>query len=261
MPCLHIWKIGGRVLDDPTMLTALLQAFSNLPTPKLLVHGGGDQASELSSRLGITPQKVQGRRITDQATLEVVTMVYAGLLNKKLVAGLQALGVNALGLTGADADIIRARKREVKEVDYGYAGDIFFREGSEQPLSDFLNMGLTPVVCALTHDGQGQLLNTNADTIAAHLGQTLSQEFEVKLAYCFDKPGVLLDTNNPQSVVPELNPELYQKLKNQGKIADGMIPKLDNAFAALDAGVQEILLGDWQGITSTKPNGTRLCMK
>ena len=218
MPCLHIWKIGGRVLDDPTMLTALLQAFSNLPTPKLLVHGGGDQASEISSRLGITPQKVQGRRITDQATLEVVTMVYAGLLNKKLVAGLQALGVNALGLTGADADIIRARKREVKEVDYGYAGDIFFREGSEQPLSDFLNMGLTPVVCALTHDGQGQLLNTNADTIANMVAVSLVNNYEVHLVYAFELLGVLEDIHDQSSLIMELDKEKYTILKNSGKI-------------------------------------------
>ena len=260
-PALHIWKIGGKVLDSSQQLQKVLSTFAQINDHKILVHGGGEQASRLSAKLGIAPKMVAGRRLTDSNTLKVVTMVYAGLINKNLVASLQALGVNALGLSGADADIIKAQKRKKSEIDYGFAGDIVPQDLSNSTFSAFFNIGLVPIICPLTHDGHGQLLNTNADTIASYLGQLLCENFYVRLVYCFDKPGVLRDADDLKSVIPELNLEGYQELINKGSIYSGMIPKLDNAFAALQQGVQEILLGDWQGIANLQPKGTKLCLK
>ena len=260
-PVVHIWKIGGKVLDDEKQLQAILTAFAKIDSLKILVHGGGQQASALSQQLGIESKMIAGRRLTDKDTLKVVTMVYAGLINKTLVARLQALEVNALGLSGADANIIKAEKREKKEIDYGFAGDIVGQDLADSTFSTFFDIGLVPVICPLTHNGQGQLLNTNADTIASYLGQLLCENYYVKLVYCFDKPGVLQDVDDAKSAIPQLNFEEYRELINAGSISSGMIPKLDNAFVALEEGVQEILLGDWQSITNLQPKGTKLCMR
>ena len=245
---LSIYKIGGEVLDDATQLAALLRDFAALAGPKILVHGGGRRADLVLAQMGIEPQMVAGRRLTDAATLEVVTMVYAGLLNKQLTADLQALRCNAIGMSGADATIIRARKRPVGAIDYGFAGDV--EDVNATVLQQLLTLGLTPVCCAITHNGAGQLLNTNADTIAATLATALASQYAVRLVYCFGKPGVLTDVNNDNSVIQVLNPVTYQEHVAAGHIADGMLPKLDNAFASLAAGVQEIVIGNVISINS-----------
>lgn len=237
---LKIIKIGGNVIDHEEKLQAFLQDFAKLPGLKVLVHGGGKLASDLSRTLGIEPKLVDGRRITDEETLVVVTMVYAGLINKNIVARLQAHGTNALGLTGADANIIPATKRQAGAIDYGFAGDIDTDQLSGDTLARFLEQGLTPVVAPITHDQQGHLLNTNADTIASSLAVALSRHFAVQLVYCFEKAGVLLDVNDDASLIPHLTHPEYQRLKEQGVIAAGMIPKLDNAYAAIRSGVTSV---------------------
>jgi acetylglutamate kinase len=237
---LKIIKIGGNVIDHEEKLQAFLFDLSGLPGLKVLVHGGGKLASELSRTLGIEPQMVEGRRITDEATLRVVTMVYAGLINKNIVARLQAHGTNALGLTGADANIIPAIKRKAGAIDYGFAGDIDPEQLNGDTLARFLVQGLTPVVAPITHDQQGHLLNTNADTIASSLAVALSRHFAVQLVYCFEKAGVLLDVNDDASLIRHLTHPEYQRLKEQGVIAAGMIPKLDNAYHAIRAGVTSV---------------------
>ena len=206
-----------------------------------MVHGGGKRASELLKALQISPRMHEGRRITDEPTLEVVTMVYAGSINKRIVSLLQALGCNAIGLSGADGNVILAHKRIVQTIDYGFAGDI--DQINTPVITSLLNAGLTPVCCAITHDGKGQLLNTNADTIASSLAKALSQEYQVSLKFCFEKKGVLADPEDDHSVISELNPDSYGKYRSEGIITDGMIPKLDNAFAALQAGVSEVIIG------------------
>ncbi len=239
---LHLFKIGGAVLEAPDELEETLAFFSNLPGRKLLIHGGGRRASRMSRQLGIEPKMHEGRRITDAETLEVVVMVYAGLENKRVVSLLQAMGCNAIGLSGADGNVVLAKKRPVKDIDYGYVGDV--RTVNIRSLSALLEAGLTPVLCAITHDGKGQLLNTNADTIAAELAAALAVQYQASLYYCFEKPGVMTDINDPDSVIPLLDPELYASYREQGVIAEGMIPKLDNAFRALKAGAASVLVGD-----------------
>ena len=246
------------MIDEPDHLNRILNSFAEIPNPKIMVHGGGNTASELSTKLGIVPKMVEGRRITDEATLEVVTMVYGGLVNKQLVAQLQSKGVNAIGLSGADANIIPARKRAVKEIDFGFAGDLKDSAPANQSLELFLAHGLVPVCCPLTHDGKGQRLNTNADTIASHLGITLSQKFQVTLVYCLDKPGVLTDAHDHSSVIKNLNPASYQQLVSEGVINQGMIPKLDNAFSGLRLGIDEIFLCNWQDISGS--SGTKVSL-
>ncbi len=256
-PELTLLKIGGKVLDDAPALEGLLAAFAALEGPKILVHGGGNHADHWCRRLGIPPRMRQGRRITDEATLEVVTMVYAGLLNKRLVAALQAEGCPALGLSGADADVLRARKRPARPHDFGWAGDVV--GVGTQALAGFLGQGLTPVLCSITHDGQGQLLNTNADTIATEVAAALSARYAVRLLLCFDRPGVLSDPADPRSLLPTLSPAAYARLRAGGRVRDGMLPKLDNAFAALRRGVQEVLIGGPALLAdSQKPQGTRI---
>ena len=255
---LYILKIGGRVIDEPEQLDYVLDGFSKVPNPKILVHGGGNMASEISAKLGIVPKMIDGRRITDEATLEVVTMVYGGLLNKRLVAQLQSKGVNALGLSGADGNIIPARKRPVKEIDFGFAGDLKDSSPASQSLEVLLHNEFVPICCPLTHDGKGQLLNTNADTIASHLGITLGKKFKVSLVYCLDKAGVLTDANDQRSVIKKLDPASYQQLVSKGVIYEGMIPKLDNAFAGLRLGIEEIYLGNWQDISGS--SGTKISL-
>ncbi|UII29869.1 acetylglutamate kinase [Fulvivirga ulvae] len=242
---LTVIKIGGNVIDDAETLKHVLQEFSELNSPKILIHGGGKIASELSLKLGIQPKMIEGRRITDAETLKVVTMAYGGLVNKNIVAQLQAFGCDALGLTGADANVIPAQKRVNKEIDYGYVGDFEADSINVERLSFFLEGGLTPVFCALTHDKNGSLLNTNADTLAAGIATALSKKYDVKLIYCFEKPGVLLDADDDKTLIRELGYLHYQQLKDDGIIHTGMIPKLENAFAArrhgIDVGIKHAL--------------------
>lgn len=243
MKQLTVVKIGGNIIDDEGKLASFLVAFAEVEGAKILVHGGGKVATVIGKMLDIEPAYVNGRRITDAATLEVVTMVYGGLINKKIVAKLQANGCNAIGLTGADANIIPAVKRPVKEVDYGYVGDVASDKMNSTMLQFFLNAGLTPVLAPLTHDGNGTMLNTNADTIAQEVAKSLSAHFAVNLVYCFEKRGVLSDPGDDDSVITNINPAKYEILKADGIITDGMIPKLDNAFEAVSKGVKQVIIG------------------
>lgn len=235
MEPLHIVKIGGRVIEDAGAMAPFLEQFAGIPGKKILVHGGGKSATTLAEQLGVQVRMVDGRRITDADMLRVVTMVYGGLVNKTVVARLQAIGCNALGLTGADADLIAAHRREVNEIDYGFVGDI--DEVRSEPLIGFLSQDLTPVLAPLTHDGRGNLLNTNADTIAAMVAAALAASYEVQLVYCFEKPGVLEDVEDEHSVIPVLPRDRYRALQRSGQIARGMIPKLDTGYLALEKGV------------------------
>ena len=239
---LKIFKIGGGIIDDEAQLRRFLGELARIEGRKILVHGGGKGASQMLGRLGIEPQLVEGRRITDAATLDIVTMFYAGKTNKQLVALLQAQGVNALGLSGADGNAIRATKRPVRTIDYGFVGDLDEQSVNIRLLEQLLEVGLIPVFCAITHDGHGQLLNTNADTIASILARALAGSYTVELHFCFEKDGVLSDINDESSVIPRITPEQYRALKSEGIIAAGMVPKLDNAFAALDAGVATVVI-------------------
>jgi acetylglutamate kinase len=251
---LTILKIGGKLLDDDAQLGSALSAFANIQGPKILVHGGGKKGSEISRRLGIEPQMVDGRRITDAATLEVVTMVYAGLLNKTVVANLQALGCNAIGLSGADGNAILSKKRGASAIDYGFVGDI--ETVNNSLIINFLENDLIPVFCPITHNGQGQLLNTNADTIARMMAVSLAQNFEVTLKFCFEKNGVLLDPTDDASGLSMLDFETYERRKAAGVISEGMLPKLDNAFAAKSGGVREVWVCGLEGISGQ--NGTQI---
>jgi len=240
MKPVKVVKIGGRLMGAAEKLHDFLADFAALEGPKILVHGGGPKATELSLTLGIEPQMYHGRRITGDEDLEVAVMVYAGLLNKQMVAMLQALGNDALGLTGADAGLIRARKRPVKEVDFGWVGDV--EEIRTGKLSQLLACGLVPVFNAITHDGRGQLLNTNADTVAAALAVAMAERMPVELIYVFDKEGVFGDLAQ-QKPVERLSRTGYQLLKEQNIIRDGMIPKIDNGFYALENGVRKVVIG------------------
>jgi len=250
---IRVVKCGGQVLDDPALLDAFCRDFAALEGPKVLVHGGGTLAGRFQKALGIEPVKYEGRRVTDEATLQVVTMVYAGWCNKQVVARLQALGCNAIGLSGCDGSVITAAKRPPKAlsdgrvVDFGWVGDVTPGSVRKEFLELLLDNGLTPVLSAINHDGRGQLLNTNADTVAASVAAALG----AGLVTCFEQPGVLRDRNNPASVIPLIDKDLYASLKAEGIVADGMIPKLDQAFDALDKGAAEVrichssaLLGD-----------------
>lgn len=241
---LHVIKIGGHVIDDEEQLQVFLEKFAALQGKKILVHGGGKIATRLASDLGVEVKMLEGRRVTDHKMLDVVTMVYAGLTNKKIVALLQKYDCDALGLSGADGNIIKAVKRPVKKVDYGYVGDILFDSVNTLNLKKFLEAGFTPVFSAITHNGQGQLLNTNADTIASALAVSLSKIYETRLIYCFEKNGVLNDVDNDNSVIKNLNREGFDRLKDAGVIYEGMIPKLENAFEAIGKGVKNVYIGN-----------------
>ena len=261
MTPLHVIKIGGNVIDNSENLHSFLKDFTALDGYKILVHGGGKVATQLSETLGIEAKLVDGRRITDIETLKVVTMVYGGLINKNIVAQLQRYGNNAIGLTGADGDFIRAKKRPVKTIDYGFVGDIDDKSINPKNISSLLEAGFTPVFCALTHDGEGQLLNTNADTIASALAVSLSKLYSTTLIYCFEKKGVLQDINDDDSIIRELDPIRYEELKRKQIIHSGMLPKLDNAFTAIACGVKAVVIGksDELGqLKQQKPFGTRL---
>lgn len=241
---LYIIKTGGNVIDDESSLHSFLKDFSAIGEKKILVHGGGKIATAIGEKLGITPNYIDGRRITNDETIDLVTMVYGGLVNKKIVSELQSLQCNAIGLTGADGNALPAKKRPVKSIDYGWVGDID-TDGIEPAIWKlFLDNGLVPVVASLTHDGHGHILNTNADTIAAVLSIKLSSLYYVKLVYCFEKNGVLENVNDEQSLLPQLNAKAYHDLKENKKLFAGILPKIDNAFDAVNNGVQEVYIGN-----------------
>jgi len=254
---LTVVKVGGKVVEEPRSLAAFLAEFNKISGNKILVHGGGRSATEMASRLNIETKMVEGRRITDAAMLEVVTMVYGGLVNKQIVAGLQGLNCNAIGLTGADLDLIRARKRPVKEIDYGFVGDV--EDVNARELRLLLNENVVPVIAPLTHDGSGQLLNTNADTIASHLGIELSSHFNVRLVYCFEKKGVLANPDDENSVFFELSYNSFLEYKKSGIISEGMIPKLENGFNALKNNVGDVLITNVGNMSYGK--GTHLILR
>lgn len=239
---LSIIKIGGNVIENKEELSKFLKAFSELNGPKILVHGGGKLATQLGKKLGIESKLVGGRRITDTQSLELITMVYGGLVNKNIVAQLQSQNCNALGLSGADGNTIQAHKRPVKDIDYGFAGDVDGVDATT--ITRLLKAGLTPIFCAMTHDGKGQLLNTNADTIASEIAIGMSEKYETTLYYCFEKKGVLMDINDDESVVKHIDSTSYQKLLQQKIIADGMLPKMENCFHALHKKVHQVRIGD-----------------
>src|SRR5690606_2521480 len=257
---LTVIKIGGNIIDNPDQLNNFLNNFSAINGSKILIHGGGKIATKLASDLGIKATLIDGRRVTDKETLDIVTMVYAGLINKNVVAALQSYGNNAIGLSGADGNCIKAIKRPVKTVDYGWVGDLLENSVNSESLIAFLNADFIPVFSAITHNGQGQLLNTNADTIASSIAVALSSHFETSLIYCFEKKGVLRDVNDDSSVVSEIKEKDFIPLQQDGTITDGMIPKLHNAFDAINKGVKEVLIGQASDLPLLKDNkfGSRI---
>lgn len=255
MDKLTIIKVGGKIVEEEQSLRQLLKDFSLIEGYKVLVHGGGRSATKLAEKLGIESRMVNGRRVTDRDTLEIVTMVYGGLVNKNIVAGLQALGVNALGLTGADMNIIRSEKRPVKEVDYGFVGDV--EEVNSETLSSLIQQGIVPILAPLTHDKEGNILNTNADTIAGETAKALALKFDVTLIYCFEKKGVLMNENDDESVIPDINKATFEQLVKDGIVQGGMIPKLENAFQAIEKGVKEVIITSASEFGEN--TGTRIC--
>lgn len=253
---LTIVKVGGKIVEEPHTLARLIKDFAGIAGLKLLVHGGGRSATRLAGQLGIEQKMVDGRRITDLETLRVVTMVYGGLVNKSIVTSLHAAGINAIGLTGADMDIIRSHRRPAGEIDYGYVGDV--DKVDAQAIARLLEAGLVPVIAPLSHDGKGSMLNTNADTIASEVAQALAPLFDVTLTFCFEKAGVLADENDDNSVIEKIDRATYQQLRDQNIIAGGMIPKLDNAFKALKSGVKEVVITRADAI-AIPGRGTLIC--
>ncbi len=241
MSPLYIIKIGGNIIDDENKLSSFLKSFALIKSPCIIIHGGGKIATKIATQLGIESKYVDGRRITDDETLKVVTMVYAGLINKNIVAQLQANGCCAIGLTGADGNCIKAHKRVVNDVDYGFAGDI--DEVNVEFINELLQSNNSLIFAPITHNGKGQLLNTNADTIAQELAKAMSKLYNVELIYSFEKAGVLLDVNDEASVISKIDAKKYKELKEEGKIFAGMLPKLDNAFEALNSGVKKVIIG------------------
>jgi len=256
---LFVIKIGGNVIDNEVNLLAFLKDFSGIKEPKILIHGGGKIAPKIGGKLGIESKYINGRRITDDETIDVVTMVYGGLVNKKVVAQLQSFGCNAIGLTGADGNIIPATKRPVADIDFGWVGDIENSNVNASRLELLLDAGFVPVFAPLTHDEQGHMLNTNADTIASSIAIALSAFYNVRLIYCFEKKGVLEDVDKDDSVITSIDKQKYQQLLDEKKLSEGILPKIDNAFAAIDSGVKEVIVGDakdlLQNITD-KTSGT-----
>lgn len=255
---LTIIKVGGNVVEEESALKSLMKDFSRIAGNKILVHGGGKTATVLAEKLGLEIKMVEGRRITDPEMLKVVTMVYTGLINKNIVAGLQALGTNAIGLSGADLDLIRATKRAAIDIDYGFVGDI--KSVNFHALKDMLISGVSPVIAPITHDGHGQLLNTNADSIASEVAKALSYDFEIRLIFCFEKCGVLRNESDESSLIHELNPQSFDELKALGVIKGGMIPKLTNGFNALRHGIKSVVITNPHGIAGGL-RGTRLVLE
>ena len=250
MSPVKVFKIGGNVVDNPEALSRFISEFATIKSPKILIHGGGKEATRLSKRLDIPTQMIDGRRVTDRDTLDVVTMVYAGLINKRIVAALQAVGCNALGLTGADADCIRATKRPAAPVDYGFVGDINPADINDLYIEYVLHQDIVPVFCAITHDGKGNLLNCNADSVASSVAIATSRIAPVELIYCFERNGVLRDVDDPGSVISIITPSIYEELRRDNIVADGMIPKIDNAFNAINRGVESVTIKHSDNILS-----------
>lgn len=246
---LTVIKIGGNIIDNPAELTQFLSDFSKIEGAKVLVHGGGKSATKMAQSVGLTPKMVDGRRITDAPMLDIAVMIYAGQINKNVVAELQANNTNAIGFTGADGNLILSEKRNHPTIDYGFVGDV--KKINTPLLQKLIGLDVTPVFCAITHDKNGQLLNTNADTIASELAIGLSEVFDVTLNYCFEKPGVLYDAEDDTSVIAQIDSSLYAKLKEEGAIHSGMIPKLDNCFNSLSKGVQKIKIGHHKMLKNT----------
>jgi acetylglutamate kinase len=259
MKPLTIVKIGGNVIDNSENLHYFLEDFSALRGDKILVHGGGKAATDLSISMGVEAKMVDGRRITDIHTLRIVTMAYAGLINKNIVAQLQARSCNALGLTGADGNTIKAVKRPVRTVDYGFVGDLDENSVNVATLKSLLEAGLVPVFCAITHDGDTQLLNTNADTVASAVAVAMSKVYDTSLMYCFEKKGVLRDVDDDESLVSEIRMDEFETLQSEGVVSGGMIPKLHNAFEAIKSGVKEVYIGHADELLKAgEHKGTRL---
>lgn len=255
---LKIVKIGGNVINNEAELHSFLKDFAALESPKILVHGGGRKASEVSAAMGLEPKIINGRRVTDEATVEVVTMVYAGLLNKKITAKLQSFDCNAMGLSGADANCILAHKRMVKDIDYGFAGDV---DAINSEIIDvLLQHKVTPVFCAITHDKNGQLLNTNADTIASEVAIGMSNLYKTELNFVFELKGVLENIEDKNSVIEQINSEKYEQLVTKGIIADGMLPKMLNCFNSLKKGVSKVKIGDASLVKETNKLYTTLSL-
>lgn len=258
---LSVIKIGGNIIDDDRQLTVFLEQFRLLPGYRILVHGGGKIATDIGAKLGIEPNYVAGRRITDEQTLRLVTMVYGGLINKNIVARLQALGCNAIGLTGADAGLLPATRRPVKDIDYGYVGDVNSAAIDSVLLSQFLGMSLVPVFAPLTHDRNGSILNTNADTIAQELAKAMAEVMKTELIYCFEKKGVLANEHDDATVVKEITESDFKSMKENGVVTGGMIPKLENALAAVAHGVSRVVIGHAGDIVDIIKGNAGTCIR
>ena len=256
MKTLKIIKIGGNVIDDTSMLNQFIKKFAKLPSPKILVHGGGKLATKLAEQLQIEVKMIEGRRITDADTLDIITMVYGGKINKNMVAGLQAQNCNSIGFSGADGNTIISEKRPVKPINYGFAGDI--KKVNIETLKVLLNAQVTPVFCAITHDGKGQLLNTNADTVASELSIALASTYITELYYCFEKKGVLEDVSDNDSVIETIDTKVYQQLIQDGVISEGMLPKLKNCFYAIENKVKKVCIGSADMLFDTNAKYTTL---
>ena len=250
MEQLTIIKVGGKIVEETDSLEKLLTDFASVSGNKILVHGGGRSATKMAGRLGFETKMVDGRRITDDDMLDVVTMVYGGLVNKNIVAQLHRHGVKAIGMTGADADVIRSHRRPVVTIDYGHVGDVDACDATF--LSSLIEQKIVPVMAPLTHDGQGQLLNTNADTIAGEVAKAMAHKYDVTLIYCFEKKGVLMDADDDESVIPHISEPEFERLKQQGIVQGGMIPKLENAFQALHQGVRKVVITRADAITQNQ---------
>ncbi|MEW7290619.1 acetylglutamate kinase [Aquimarina sp. 2304DJ70-9] len=255
---LLVAKIGGNIIEDQEALLSFLEDFSKVEGPKILVHGGGKSATQLANKMDVKTEMIDGRRITSAENLDIVVMTYAGLLNKTIVSGLQKNDCNALGLTGADANVILAEKRSVQFIDYGYVGDVIKING--QIIDGFLNSGITPVFCAVTHDGNGQLLNTNADTIASEIASAMGEFYDVSLFYCFELKGVLENIEDKDSVIEHIDLEKYSKLRDTNVIADGMLPKLQNCFDALQKNVNTVHIANADFIKDNTTKHTTLSL-
>ena len=251
MEKLQIVKIGGNVIDNEDLLDQFLTDFANINEPKILIHGGGKLATRVAKKLNVPQKMIDGRRVTNKATLDIITMVYGGLINKKIVAKLQAINCDAIGLTGVDANCVKAEKRKNVEVDFGFVGDIKAGGVNEHRISQLIEMGITPVFSAITHDGKGNLLNTNADTMASKIAISMVDQYDSQLTFCFEKKGVLLDVNDENSLLETINPVEYNKLIDSKKISEGMIPKLDSAFDALINGVETVKICHAEELNST----------
>jgi len=254
MEKLTIIKVGGKIVEEKQSLEQLLNDFANIPGNKLLVHGGGRSATQIAAQLGIETQMVDGRRVTDAEMLKVVTMVYGGLVNKNIVAQLQARHINAMGLTGADLDVIRSHKRQPNPIDFGFVGDVDKVDGER--LAQLISTGIVPIMTPLTHDGEGNLLNTNADTIAGEVAKAMTPYYNISLIFCFEKAGVMQDVDDEESVIPHINAADFKRLVDNGTIQGGMIPKIQNAIEALDAGVKEVIITKATAIDGSR--GTKI---